>query len=165
MAIDLPGFGRTTVETGKPNPEDSIAFMSTLVYHFINMSFKKSVAKRFILVGFGTGAHVAAELAATYPELFTHALLCAPIGIFPTFKSGAFFHAHVPYQAIQKNDTEHRKIGSLSWALGVHAKPIGEMCMHCGGVVAEWILFAFAFLFGAFLYFPSHLPKLTQKRS
>jgi pimeloyl-ACP methyl ester carboxylesterase len=92
MAIDLPGFGRTVVtsKTRLPDPADAVHFMASLVYCFLNMSFKKSITKKFVLVGFGTGAQVAADLAATYPELFTHALLCCPVGVFPQIGPRAF---------------------------------------------------------------------------
>jgi pimeloyl-ACP methyl ester carboxylesterase len=127
MAIHLPGFGRSTLETPtRPPPsQDTVPFMSTFVYHFLMHSFKKSAIKKFVVVGFGTGAHVAADLVATYSELFTHALFCAPVGVFPAL------------------GTE-----SLWWALRKKAVSMRELYTRYGGVVAQWAVFTLAYALG-----------------
>ncbi|UTF59581.1 alpha/beta fold hydrolase [Gilvimarinus sp. DA14] len=90
LAIDLPGFGRSSAPAGKYSPENYARMIKALV--------DKAGIQRFALIGHSMGANVALRFSTRNPNYLTHLVLISAAGILER-SSFAQYSAAMPLQS------------------------------------------------------------------
>jgi pimeloyl-ACP methyl ester carboxylesterase len=95
-ALDLPGFGRSTVQpsddiTAKGSETKSMAIFVASMEALVETQNLKT--RKLVLMGHSFGTYVVSQFALKHPDLVQHMVLVAPVGLLPTLSSKGFYWA------------------------------------------------------------------------
>lgn len=95
-ALDLPGFGRSTVQPSDDIIKNSSEAKSMEIFVAsieALIETQNLSASKLVLMGHSFGTYVASHFALKHPDLVQQLVLVAPIGLLPTLSSKGFYWA------------------------------------------------------------------------